>query len=1150
MLPRALTALCILLTLAALAGRPAPATPVAADSSPPRLTPRGLSKAAVRAESGPGTYLVVLDDLPLARYGGGLSGLAATSPRAIGTGRLDTQSPAARAYLAYLDGRQAAALRAISAAIGRPVAPRHSYRYALNGVALSLDPAEAAVVANLPGVRLVQRDVPRPLATDSGPGLIGAAQADLRPALFSAELRGSGPARGRAVLTYNALSRQVGVQLAYQDLSGPPVAAWLLIARPGLPPGLALDLTPLAAPDGDLFAGELQLGAAPGLTLAATEDALLQGQASLVITTSNLPEGEITGTLLPARGEGVLAGVADTGINPFTPSFADPAPDGYTHANPRGPGAYLGVCDPAAASYRPDFPCNEKLVGAYSYPATAALPDPAGRPSPFDDDGHGSHTASTLGGNLVPATSVAGVNTGAVTGVAPHASLVVYDVCGTPEGSLCPLEASVAAIDQAAAHGVAVLNYSISGFAGDPWADADALAFLGALEAGVLASVAAGNGGPSPASIGAPANAPWVIAAGASSHGRTYTRALTDLSGGATLPPGELRGVGFGSTSLGPAPLVDAAQLPGSLSLSNPSCGPFAPHIDLNGAILVCRPFLTNSSVARYAARAGAGGLVIVWPPEAGPQPFVELLELPTVALDAATAAPLLAWLASGSGHRAAIGPTTRDTSAPRDTVAWFSARGPNELVPGTLKPDLVAPGLNILAASADHDPSNPDYTFLSGTSMAAPHAAGAAALLRQLHPDWTPMEIRSALMTTALPTLRRDQDEAAATPHDAGSGRIRVELAARAGLLLDESPAAFAAADPTLGGDPSTLNLASLSSALCLEQCVFTRTVRNALGAPATWQASAEGDTRLSLRIEPSRFTLAAGATQTITITAQVAPGAPTPEGSYLSGAVIFDEARGLAPRARLPVALNAPSAVLPAPPIITTASATGAYAPGAIRTRSTDTLTLRVLGPSLGSMRALRAAQDPTPLDPLDHGSGTASLALDLPADTPRAYLAIVESTAPDTDLFVFEDGAGGQADGAPQAEELICASAGRWSDERCDLPGTPGAARRLIVVVQIFEGSGRAEEEIGLLVNLVPGTSSGTITVIGPARARAEEPFTVELHWSLATNPDAAGRYLGVLELSNSADLAAAGDLGLLPFDIVYLARREYTPMVARE
>lgn len=1128
-MPRALLAL---LFVAVCAAGAAPAGSAQSATQRPWLLAvrsAGATKAPPDEQS---AYLVVLADPPLARA-------ASDGPGA-------ALSPAAADQLRRLGEGRSATLAAISAALGRPAQPLATFSYALNGVSLTLTPAEAAAVAALPGVRLVQRDQPLRTLTDVGPARIGAAQADLRPAILFARLAGPAGAAGRAEAAYDAAAARLAITVAATGLDGPPTGARLVLPRPGQPATAVADLTPLLAGDAPAFAGAITLGAAPGLTPAAVEAALLDGKLELRLATAAAPGGALSGALLPARGEGVIAAVIDSGVNPFSPSFGALDSGGAPLANPLGPGVYRGVCDPADLQYRSDFPCNSRLIGAYTFLGSSGRPDPQGRPSPFDDDGHGSHTAATLAGSLVGTVDIGGTTLGPVAGVAPHAALIAYDVCA---GGGCSVRASVAAIDQAVADGAAVINYSIGAPPQDPWGDATALAMLGALEAGVLTSAAAGNDGPGAASVGSPANAPWVMAVGATAHGRRIARVLADFSGGAGPPPPPLIAQGLGAAAIPAAPIVAGATLPNIFGQPNSTCQPFDRAVQLAGAIVVCRVNGFAFSMASSVARAGGAALVVVWPPFVGRQLPLQSLDVPTVHLDANSGQLLLDWLARGAGHRASLGGAARDMGGPDDSVATFSSRGPDLLNPDALKPDLAAPGLNVLSADADFDAGGDDYLFLSGTSMAAPHAAGAVALLRQIHPDWRPGELRSALMTTAQPAATLADETSPATAHDIGAGRLRVDLAARAGLLLDESGAAFRAADPALGGDPAALNLPGLSRAICLEQCVFTRTVRSALGAPGTWAARAEAEPGVSLAVSPPSFSLAPGATQTLVITATIAREAMTPEGIYRFGAVLLEEASGLAPPTRLPAAIGARASVLPTTVFTRTTAATGSLVVPGLRSVAAAELTVRLNGLSRGGLLRLNLGEDLTPTDPFDGGPGIYSTTLRLPAGTARLYVAVERSTSPDIDLLIFADGEGGPADGAPQLEELVCLSAALSSDEHCDLLLRPGAERPMIVLVQNYSGSGAAEDSVDLRVNLVPGAAVGNMSATGPAAVATDQPYSLSLGWSLPDSPEGVGLYQGVIELSSTPDPARAGDLGRIPIDLAYMRGLVYLPATQR-
>jgi len=194
------------------------------------------------------------------------------------------------------------------------------------------------------------------------------------------------------------------------------------------------------------------------------------------------------------------------------------------------------------------------------------------------------------------------------------------------------------------------------------------------------------------------------------------------------------------------------------------------------------------------------------------------------------------------------------------DALAGFSSRGPAAF--DVLKPDITAPGVNILATVSG--PAGA-IGLLSGTSMASPHQAGAAALLRQVHPAWTVPEIKSALTMTAARDVLLEDQVTPANALAAGAGRVRVDKAARAGLVLHETRARYLAANPSGGGDPSALNQPSMARAHCPTTCTFVRTVRSTLPYRQTWDIKVEG---LAASVSSKSITLNPGESRTIEVT------------------------------------------------------------------------------------------------------------------------------------------------------------------------------------------------------------------------------------------------------------------------------------------
>jgi uncharacterized repeat protein (TIGR01451 family) len=567
-------------------------------------------------------------------------------------------------------------------------------------------------------------------------------------------------------------------------------------------------------------------------------------------------EGEAVPDGVGTLGEGVLVGVLDGGINFDHPSFSATPDDGFVYD---WTGDYLGVCAPGGDPLYATA-CNDKVVGAWSY----TYDSPSDVVTPEDAEGHGSHTASTVAGNFVD-VDFYGTNV-TISGVAPHAQIVAYDVCyPTPTGGQCAGEDSVAAVQQAILDGVDVINYSISG-GENPYGDGVELAFLDATAAGVTVSTSAGNSGPDAETVAH--RSPWLLSTAATTHNRKFTsdvdfsnplyQNITTLAGEIPFTTAVLDG------------LVKFAGEDGNpLGCLTPG---YTPNF-YNGAIaLIKRGTCTFSEKINAAAAAGASGVLIFTDTRAPGAMSVSGTTIPGVMLDipGTTGDAIAAWVAGAVDETVSIsayGALLSDTYA--DITADFSSRGPNTTF-DVLKPDIAAPGVEILAAVADAQIAPDGVTELDlyqGTSMASPHDAGAAALLTALHPDWTPAEIKSALMLTAFDGLLKEDKETPADPFDIGAGRIQLELAGLTGLVMDESIANYEAADPALGGDVRTLNTASVYNSGCVGECSWTRTFTSVADLPATYTVSAPA----WITVDPATFTINPGAEQIITITADV---------------------------------------------------------------------------------------------------------------------------------------------------------------------------------------------------------------------------------------------------------------------------------------
>ncbi|HID48208.1 MAG TPA: peptidase S8, partial [Chromatiales bacterium] len=462
---------------------------------------------------------------------------------------------------------------------------------------------------------------------------------------------------------------------------------------------------------------------------------------------------------LNSEGEGVVIGIIDGGINWEHPFFADVGGDGFDHTNPRG--SQFGLCSQA------EVLCNDKLIGVYDFTT--------GNTNGRDGDDHGSHVASIAAGNRIAGGLefapgiIVPIN---ASGVAPHANIISYKVCvadgvdGSP-GS-CSGGAILAAIEQAIVDQVDVINMSLGALGVQrppPWLDLIADTLLDARGVGIISSLSAGNAGPLPNTISSSGNAPWVMAAGNITHDRIFGQTATNLSGGVTPPPDPLVGGGL-TQGLGPRRIVYAGDFgfplcgsgPAELAIGcNPgdpdpltgASNPFTPGT-FNGEIVVCDRGNYGRIEKSFNVRAGgASGMILANTQNSLANIASDAHCVPSVHIDADQGDDLRNWLLAGDNHQGLITPLGRvQDDAFANQLSFSSSRGPNNEIAGIVKPNLVAPGSNILGASADGG----GIAFLSGTSMASPHVAGAAALLLGVNPAWTPAQVQSALETTAIP--------------------------------------------------------------------------------------------------------------------------------------------------------------------------------------------------------------------------------------------------------------------------------------------------------------------------------------------------------------------------------------------------------------
>ncbi len=366
-----------------------------------------------------------------------------------------------------------------------------------------------------------------------------------------------------------------------------------------------------------------------------------------------------------------------------------------------------------------------------------------------------------------------GVPRGIVSGIAPRAHVIAYRVCGA-EG--CYNSDSVAAVEQAILDGVDVINFSISG-GGNPYSDAVELAFASAYDNGVFVSASAGNSGPMPDTVAH--RGPWTMTVAASTANRTYTSTVYLSADGETQ---ELHGISITEGIDTETPVIFA---PERLCLEPFPAGTF------NGEIVLCQRGVNNRVDKSYnVAEGGAAGMILYNPVLGGLA--LDSHYIPSVHIEVDQTELLLAFM---DAHDDVMGWFTPGTATPAqgDVMAAFSSRGGKNQSLGVNKPDITAPGVQILAGYTPMPavPSGVDgqlFGILNGTSMSSPHVAGSAAMMVDLHPEWTPGQIKSALMLTAITAVVKEDGVTPADAYDMGSGRVDLNRAGDARLTMDES--------------------------------------------------------------------------------------------------------------------------------------------------------------------------------------------------------------------------------------------------------------------------------------------------------------------------------------------------------------------------
>lgn len=852
-------------------------------------------------------------------------------------------------------------------------------------------------------------------------------------------------------------------------------------------------------------------------------------------------------------GEDVIVGVIDTGAWPENLSYADRIDSGGrptfdasgTSAYGAPPARWKGACQTGEGFTSAD--CNNKLIGARYFDAgfrASGLPiHPSEFRSPRDSlsgpagfGGHGTHTSSTAAGNdQVQAVAADGTPLGVRTGMAPRARLAIYKVCwsfkptnGDPDNT-CFSSDSVAAIEAAVADGVDILNFSISG--GETPVDPVEQAFRHAVEAGVFVAAAGGNDGP--------ANqvnhtGPWLATVAAAAHDKTHT-ATVKLGNGKTYSGVSIIGKPLPATALirgvdaaAPGASVEYATL--CMSAADVGSAQLNPA-KVAGKVVVCQRG-SNARTAKAEAVRAAGGVGMIMLDD-GNGPVIDMYSLPTVHVRQEDAAAIDAY-AAGAGATAAMSASTlTDIYGP--TLAEFSSRGPNRFDPGVLKPDMAAPGVDTLAGIspslsaaqraaviAGTAPSYSYSAFMSGTSMATPHVAGLAALLKQRHPGWSPAAIKSALMTTTrtvLPTaLTGDQD--GTLPWGQGAGLVVPNLAADPGLVYDIAAGDYLKYVCDITGDPTdcntgaikgpALNLASISLAGVVGVQSITRSVTNVGDKPAIYTATSTLD-GFDVAVTPSSLQLAPGEKQAYTVKLTRTSAVP---GVWSTGELVWNDSEHTVRsplQARYNDGVSAPEVVS-----ATTVSGSrqidvqtgfaGKLAVERAGLREYTRLAHTVTQAAPGSLESLEDVKQAC----VARGPGVKAVTLAIPAKTILARFEISnQETAggadDDLDLMVLD-----------QWNNVVAFSAHSDSNESVSLVSPPMGVFKACVLGYKLKNGASTNYTLSY-ATAIPNDTKGNMKVTAPASVQVGGTSPVVVSWSgLALG----AHYLGGVRMANPA------------------------------
>lgn len=804
-----------------------------------------------------------------------------------------------------------------------------------------------------------------------------------------------------------------------------------------------------------------------------------------------------------SAGEGIIIGVVDSGVWPEGLSMSDRT---GTNGNASKDGklsyhqipGWHGKCTPGEMF--PASDCNQKLIGAQwfnvGYGGDAGLK--AQRPWEFasarDYNGHGSHTTSTAGGNhAVPTTGAAAIF-GPISGMAPRARIAMYKALwSTQDASTASGYTSdlVSAIDQAVADGVDVINYSISGTLTN-FLDPVQVAFMYAANAGVFVTCSAGNSGPTTSTVAHPG--PWLTTVAAGTHNRNGEGSVS-LGNGATYNGASV------ATKVGPAPFIDSTTA--GLSGANPTlvalCYAAVDNAGVAvldpakvaGKIVLCDRGVTarvNKSLA--VKEAGGVGMILV---NTSPSSLnADFHSVPTVHLADTDRAAVKAYAAT-AGATATINQATIVYNVPAPTTASFSSRGPLRAGNGDLlKPDVIAPGQDILAAVAPPGNGGMLFNLYSGTSMSSPHVAGLGALLKNLHPDWSPMAIKSALMTTGYDVLDGPNTSSTIIFRQ-GAGHVKPNNAANPGLVFDSNindwyaflcgatTGVSAAKCQSLKNSgyslvPNDLNMASIAIGALPGVQTVKRRVTNVADSLATYAASVTGMAGFNVTVTPATLTVTPGQTLPFTVKFE---RTSAPLNNYTGGQLTWTDGSH---SVRIPLVVK--PVPLAAPAGVSSSGAPISYP-----------VTFGYNGPFTATARGLIPA---TTFNGSVQTDGSQSFDVVIPSGMTYARFSLFDANvtpASDLDLEVYFNG------------NRIALSGGATSNEEVNLV-TPASGTYTVKVIG-FAVPAPGTANFTLFTWVLGSADAGNMTVTAPVTAVTAQTGAIGLTFSGLT---AGTKYLG--------------------------------------